>query len=203
MIKRTVDILGGVVALLCALPLLPLIALAIRLDTPGPALYRQERIGRGLRPFTCYKFRTMTVETDARKNDGITGGAKAARITRVGHVLRGARLDELPQFWNILIGDMSLVGPRPQIPKYIPIYPDTYARLTAVRPGMTGLATVRFHRKEEDALAAADDPERVYIDELLPKKFRYDLFYVQHQSLGFDCLILWWTLKAVLTRLAG
>ena len=193
--KRTMDVALCLLALPLALPLMALIALAVRLDSPGPALFRQQRVGRGGRPFRIHKFRTM------RMHDG--GGpqltaAGDARITRVGRWLRAAKLDELPQLIDVLKGDMSLVGPRPEVPRYMALYPDeARQRILSERPGITDRAAIEF-RDEELLLAHATDPERVYVERIMPVKLRYYLDYVAHRSLAGDARILFDTVRALL-----
>lgn len=171
----------------------------VKRDSDGPILYKQIRMTTGLREFYALKFRTMTV-VDA--DDGITSNDKKAnRVTKSGAFLRKYRLDELPQFWNVLVGEMSLVGPRPQIPKYIHIYPEIYKQVLSVRPGLTGLASIKFHEREERMLEEAGaDAEDVYIKKILPLKFRYNLFYVRHNNVCFDILIMWWTAKGIIRK---
>lgn len=193
------DVCGALCALLLFAPLFILLAYWVHRDSTGPILYKQIRVGLNGVHFHALKFRTMTVSDD---DDGITSVDKTAnRVTKSGALMRKYRLDELPQFWNILVGDMSLVGPRPQIPKYIPIYPDIYEQIHTVRPGMTGLATIKFHETEEKLLREAGDAaEDVYINKILPRKFHYNLFYVRYNNVCFDIQILWWTVRAILGK---
>ncbi|MBK6867857.1 MAG: sugar transferase [Burkholderiales bacterium] len=192
--KRTMDVALCLLALPLALPLMALIALAVRLDSPGPALFRQQRVGRGGRPFRIHKFRTM------RMHDG--GGpqltaAGDARITRVGRWLRAAKLDELPQLIDVLKGDMSLVGPRPEVPRYMALYPeDARRRILSLRPGITDRAAIEF-RDEERLLAASADPERTYVHDIMPIKQRYYLDYAARHSVAGDLRILLDTLRAL------
>ena len=199
MIKRFIDIVGAFTALIIFSPLFIVLAYMVKRNSVGPVLYKQVRVGLHGVHFNALKFRTMTVSDD---DDGITSADKAAnRVTQSGAVLRKYRLDELPQFWNVLVGDMSLVGPRPQIPKYIPVYPKIYKRIHSVRPGMTGLATIKFHETEERLLReAGNNAEHVYTYKILPRKFHYNLFYVRNHTVCFDIQILWWTLKGILGK---
>jgi lipopolysaccharide/colanic/teichoic acid biosynthesis glycosyltransferase len=199
--KRLIDVVGSIVGLIIFSPIMIWVAVWVAIDSKGPILYKQVRITRGGHPFLALKFRTMTEATGTGANDGITSVAKQARITKSGHVLRKYRLDELPQLWNVLVGEMSLVGPRPQTPKYVDIYSETYARINTIRPGITGLASIKYHEKEEAMIAAAGaNAERVYIEKILPMKFRYNLFYVRHSSFGLDIKIIWWTVKGMLKK---
>jgi lipopolysaccharide/colanic/teichoic acid biosynthesis glycosyltransferase len=167
-------------------PLLGAIAAAIRLDAPGPVLFRAARSGLEGRPFTMYKFRTMQVRRDV---DGpkITTHADR-RITRVGRLLRPTRLDELPQLWNVLRGEMSLVGPRPEDPHYVEMYPREARAVLSVRPGLTGLTALLY--RDEERLLVGEGWERVYVEEVMPAKLAIDLAYVERQSFWLDLKIL-------------
>ncbi len=195
MLKRLVDVVASAAGLLLLAPLFALIALAIKLESPGPVFFRQERVGRHGRPFRIFKFRTMTVAPP-------TGGvpltvAGDRRITRVGAILRRTKLDELAQLIDVLRGTMSLVGPRPEVPRYVAHYPPEWReRLLSVRPGITDFASVRY-RDENDLLAQADDPEREYVEVILPTKLRYALHYVDRPSLANDLRVIGLTLRTV------
>lgn len=187
-IKRAFDIAFSGTVLLLLAPALAMIALWVRRDSPGPAIYQQERVGRHGRLFRIYKFRTMCAGADAA-GPQITIGADA-RITRAGRFLRRTKLDELPQFANVLCGDMSVVGPRPEVPRYVALYPaDVAAQVLSVRPGITDLASLAF-RDESALLAQSADPEATYVNEVLPSKLRYACQYVQSRSLWLDLLII-------------
>ena len=187
----------ALVAFLLALPLLAVLCVAIRLESPGPALFRQERVGRGGRPFRIHKFRTMRV--DAERHGQLTVGTDA-RITRVGAFLRAHRLDELPQLIDVVRGTMSLVGPRPEVPRYVAHYPAALKDVVlSVRPGITDPASLRF-RNESAQLAAAADPEREYIDVILPAKLACAADYAAHASLWTDLGVVLRTLRVLLTR---
>lgn len=183
MVKRLFDLVGALVGL--ALLLLPglLVALAIRLDSPGPVFFRQERVGRGGARFHIHKFRTMRV--DAEQHGQLTVGHDP-RITPVGAFLRAHRLDELPQLLDVLLGDMSLVGPRPEVPRYVALYPKALRDLVlSVRPGITDPASLQF-RHEAAQLAAAADPEREYVQVILPAKLAAAAAYAAKASLWTD-----------------
>ena len=195
MFKRALDFAAAAAGLLLLSPLLLAIAAAIKLDSRGPAFYRQVRVGLHGRPFRIFKFRTMA--------DAPAGGgaeltvAGDARITRVGALLRHYKLDELPQLIDVLRGTMSLVGPRPEVPRYVEHYPPEWrARLLSVRPGITDFASVNY-RHEGELLASASDPERAYIDVVLPAKLRDALHYVDNRSLAGDLRVLGLTLRTV------
>lgn len=196
MLKRLMDIVVAGSALLALGPLLLAIALWVRWDSAGGALYRQERVGRHGRSFHIYKFRSMHTGAD-RAGPAITVG-EDARITRAGHWLRHSKLDELPQLFNVLKGDMSLVGPRPEVPRYVAMYPaELSAIVLSVRPGITDLASIAF-RNESALLAQSADPERTYVEEILPVKLGYAARYAQNPSLWQDLVILVRTAQAVL-----
>ncbi|MBK7459492.1 MAG: sugar transferase [Betaproteobacteria bacterium] len=196
MVKRLFDLLGATLALLLLSPLLLVVALAVRLDSPGPVFYRQQRVGRGGVPFKIHKFRTM------RHGAGgplLTVGDDP-RITRVGAFLRRTRIDELPQFIDVLLGHMSLVGPRPEVPRFVALYPpELRARVLAVRPGITDPASLAFI-DEARLLAAAADPEREYVQVILPAKLQHAAEYAERASLATDLGVLWRTLRLLLRQ---
>ena len=198
MAKRLFDLLCAAAALVLLSPLLLLLALAIRFDSPGPVFFRQERVGRLGVLFRIHKFRTMRVDAQAH-GLSITVG-QDARITRVGHWLRHYRLDELPQFLDVLLGRMSLVGPRPEVPRYVAHYPPALrARVLAVRPGITDPASLA-HIDEASLLAAAADPEREYIERILPAKLALQAAYAERATLRSDLGVLGRTLRVLLFR---
>lgn len=199
MSKRLFDLIVASVALCVLAPLLLLLALVVRLDTPGPALFRQVRVGRYGVPFEIFKFRTMTVAPPGAAGLLISV-AGDSRITRSGSWLRAAKLDELPQLLNVVRGEMSLVGPRPEVPRYVAHYPDSVRdEVLSVRPGITDEASIRFSR-ENDMLAGATDPERVYVEEILPIKLAIYREYIQTRSFCGDFRIIIRTLLAVRSR---
>jgi lipopolysaccharide/colanic/teichoic acid biosynthesis glycosyltransferase len=194
-IKRSVDILGASFGLLLFSPLFLILAALVKLDSSGPVLFRQERIGRGGAPFLIYKFRTMAAD---RTNEGVCITSRNdARITRVGRWLRATKLDELPQLLNVLIGDMSLVGPRPEVRHYVELFRSEYEQLLSIRPGMTDLASLKY-QDEGDVLAQVEDPEAEYVTRILPDKIELGNLYLRRASLLFDLSLI---LKTVL-RLA-
>ena len=196
--KHLFDLALALPALALALPLMVAITLWVRLDSAGPALFRQQRVGRHGRLFHIHKFRTMRVRSS--QAGPLITVAGDARVTRAGRWLRRTKLDELPQLLDVIRGDMSLVGPRPEVPRYMALYPDEARRLIlSVRPGVTDRATIEF-RDEERLLAAASDPERAYVEQVMPIKQRYYLDYVARRSLAGDVGILIDTLRAVLGR---
>ena len=195
MAKRLFDLAAAGLGLVLLSPLLLGIALWIRFDSPGPALYRQERVGRFGRLFRIHKFRTMT-HGDSTGAMQITVGADP-RITPAGKVLRRTKLDELPQLWDVLVGDMSLVGPRPEVPKYVALYPAALRdKVLSVRPGMTDRASIEY-REENALLARATDPERTYIEVVMPAKLRYAAEYVDRRSMWSDLCLIGTTVQAL------
>jgi lipopolysaccharide/colanic/teichoic acid biosynthesis glycosyltransferase len=193
--KRTFDLVFSALALLLLAPVFALIALAIRWDTPGPVFFRQDRVGRGGQPFRIRKFRTMVVDAPAL-GPAITIG-QDPRITRVGAWLRRTKLDELPQLMDVLEGHMSLVGPRPEVPQYVALYPpELRERVLAVRPGITDPVSLKL-ADEARVLAASADPERTYREELLPAKLREAVAYAEQASLWSDLRIIWATARVL------
>ncbi|MEM9343096.1 MAG: sugar transferase [Pseudomonadota bacterium] len=191
--KRGLDILASLLLLTLLAPLMATIALLIRIFDGGPVLYGSERMRTPQAGFYLWKFRTMAGEGALQPS----GGANAGRITPLGRVLRRTRLDELPQLWNILRGDMSLVGPRPPLREYVNRFPALYARVLSVPPGLTGLATLKFHRHEAALLAGAKTRaavDGIYARRCVPRKARLDTIYARHSSVLFDLQIMWWTL---------
>ena len=196
MAKRLFDLLGAGIALLLLAPLLLLVALWIKLDSPGPVFYRQERVGRHGVPFRIHKFRTMHAGAPGLP---LTVG-EDPRVTRAGALLRRTRVDELPQLIDVLRGAMSLVGPRPEVPRYVAHYPPGLReRALAVRPGITDPASLAFI-DEAALLARAADPEREYIEVILPAKLQCAADYAQQASLATDLRVLWQTLRALLRQ---
>jgi lipopolysaccharide/colanic/teichoic acid biosynthesis glycosyltransferase len=194
--KRIADIVISIVLLVVTAPLMLVAAISIVLTNDGPVLFRQVRVGLHGRKFEILKFRTMTHVGHA---SGITIG-RDPRITRVGHVLRQTKIDELPQLLNVLKGDMSLVGPRPEVPEYYALYPETDREIiSSFRPGITDRASI-IYRNEADLLAKQDDPAKYYREIILPHKVTIGLDYVRNQSLWRDFVILVDTLRAVLTN---
>ena len=191
--KRLVDVIVAGVGLVILSPMLFGSAVAVRTTSPGPVLFRQSRVGRDGRPFELLKFRSMA---DCATGTSITA-AGDARITKVGRVLRQYKLDELPQLLNVLTGDMSLVGPRPELEKYVDKYPQEYARILAIRPGMTDFAAVEY-RDEERILARTPDPEHAYVDEILPAKIQLYFKYLDDVSFRTDVSLIGKTVLAVI-----
>lgn len=197
--KRCLDVLVASAGLLLLAPLLLGVALAIKLDSPGPVFFRQVRVGRHGREFRIHKFRTMVaVQTDSdRRHRQITVG-EDPRITRVGAWLRRTKVDELAQFIDVLQGTMSLVGPRPEVPRYVALYPTALReRVLSVKPGITDLASLTY-RDESTLLARAADPEREYVEVVMPAKLAMAARYAEHPTVAGDLVILWRTLGILL-----
>lgn len=193
--KRIMDLALSIIALTLLFPLMLVVALLVKLDSPGPILFRQERVGRYGKIFRILKFRTMAHSVD---NSGpLLTNDNDERITRIGQILRANKLDEIPQFYNVLIGDMSIVGPRPEVPKYVDRYPhDLRDKIFSIRPGITDQAAIEF-RNESEMLAGKLDPERAYVEEILPAKIQLYEHYVDSQSTMLDICIILRTFRAV------
>lgn len=197
MLKRAFDIAASLFGLLLlGIPMLAIAAI-IKATDRGPVLYKQVRVGRGGREFRIYKFRTMVVNAD-KIGAQITVG-RDPRITRIGHLLRKTKLDELPQLLNVLEGAMSVVGPRPEVPKYVALYSDQQRQVLSVRPGITDLASIKYHRESELLAQAGAEWERVYIEQVMPDKLRLNLEYIERRSFWFDLKLIFQTLA----RIAG
>jgi lipopolysaccharide/colanic/teichoic acid biosynthesis glycosyltransferase len=181
--KRIFDILVSVLGLVLVSPLFLLIAMLIKLDSRGPVLFRQERIGQAFRPFLIYKFRTMV--QDAPKRGSLITYGNDARITRVGRILRNTKLDELPQLFNVLLGQMSFVGPRPEVPCYVELFRKDYEDILKVRPGITDLASLKY-RDEAAFLGNSKNPEEEYVNHVLPDKIELAKEYLRQSSFLFD-----------------
>ena len=198
MAKRLLDLTVAAVGLVLLLPLMLSIALVVRLDSAGPSLFRQTRVARGGRLFEILKFRTMTAATTP--NGPLITVFGDTRITRVGAFLRRSKLDELPQLINVLKGDMSLVGPRPEVPRYVALYPAEIREIVlSVRPGITDEAAIEFS-DESALLASATDPERAYVQEILPRKLQRYVQYARHHSVAGDVHIIARTLRRLVKQ---
>ena len=193
--KRAIDIVLSACALAILWPLLLLIALAIWIDDPGPVFYRQVRVGRNGKTFRIFKFRSMVMDAD-KKGLAITVG-RDSRITRVGAVLRKTKLDELAQLLNVLFGQMSFVGPRPEVPKYVELYTPYQRQVLLVRPGITDYASIAY-RNENDLLAGAPNPETMYIEQIMPDKIELNMKYLREISPLADIRLILKTIVAVI-----
>lgn len=195
MIKRLFDIVLSLIALLLMLPVFILISIWIMLDSRGGIFYRQTRVGRYNSDFSMLKFRTMQPGSDAKGL--LTVGGSDPRITGAGKFLRRAKLDEFPQLLNILAGQMSIVGPRPEVRKYVDLYTEEQMKVLNVRPGLTDYASLEYIQ-EDDMLAAAADPEKAYIEEMMPAKLELNLRYIQERSMWKDINIICKTVLCIL-----
>jgi len=199
--KRIFDVVVATAALVLLSPLLLVIALVIKIDSPGPVFFRQERVGRGGVPFRIHKFRTM-VHAPQTEGALLTVGADA-RITRAGAWLRRSKLDELAQLIDVLQGSMSMVGPRPEVPRYVALYPrELRDKVLSVRPGITDPVSIEF-RDESEQLARAVDPEREYVEHIMPLKLERAARYAERATLASDIAVLCRTLGLLVGRLAG
>ena len=199
-LKRAMDLVVGSAALVVFSPAIALTALRIKREDGGPVFYRAPRVGKDGRPFRMFKFRTMVVNAD--RIGGPSTAADDPRLTRVGHSIRKYKLDEIPQLINVVLGEMSLVGPRPEIQHYVDMYSPEERRLLSVRPGITDWASIRY-RNEGEILLGASDPEAAYMEKIRPGKIRLGLEYVQRQSLLTDIKILAQTARAIFVPVRG
>lgn len=191
---RLFDILFSLLGLLLLSPLFVVIYLLIIAESKGGAFYIQERIGKNNKPFGLYKFRSMRVGSDA---EGLlTVGERDNRITRTGYILRKTKIDELPQLLNVLKGDMSLVGPRPEVKKYTDMYTDEQRKVLSVRPGITDYASIEYVN-ENELLSKADDPEQMYIEKVMPDKIKLNMKYLEHYTVGEYFKIIFLTFKSL------
>jgi lipopolysaccharide/colanic/teichoic acid biosynthesis glycosyltransferase len=197
MLKRLFDLVFSTLGLIILSPLFLIIAVALKLDSKGPVFYRATRVGRYGREFKLFKFRSMVVNAD-KVGPGITG-AKDPRITRMGRFLRRTKLDEFPQLWNVLKGDMSFVGPRPEDPKYVQHYTEAQRGVLAVRPGITSPASIQY--RHEEAMLSGENHEDLYLQKVMPAKLAVDLAYV-HSAPGFvkDVGLILHTFWAILSK---
>jgi len=190
--KRALDIFAAAAGLLILAPVFAIVAVSIKLSSPGPVLFRQTRIGRHGRPFNIWKFRSMLKQS--LRNDSAITVAGDRRITAIGGLLRRFKLDELPQLWNVFCGDMSLVGPRPEVPIYVAQYTQEQRTVLSVRPGITDPSSLTY-RNEEDLLATHGDPENLYRTQILPDKLARSRNYLQNITLYSDLRIILETLS--------
>ena len=194
MLKRIFDITLSLFGLIILLPFMLIIAILIKIDSKGPVFFKQIRVTKNGKEFKIFKYRTMRVGSD--KYSQITVG-KDDRITKIGSFLRKYKLDEIPQLINVLIGDMSLVGPRPEVPKYVALYTDEQKEILKVRAGITDYASIEFS-DENDLLASEEDPEKVYIEKIMPKKIELNKKYLSEVSILTDIKIILLTIKKIL-----
>lgn len=195
LLKQIFDRIAALILLVILSPVMIVLAVIIKCTSKGPVIFRQKRVGRYLKPFNIWKFRTMRV--DSEKHGQITVGSRDPRITNIGWFLRKYRLDELPQLFNILAGQMSFVGARPEVPKYVEQYSGAMAATLLLRPGVTGYASIRF-KDENELLGGEDDPERAYVEKILPIKMGLDLEYIEELGIFTDIKTMLQTVFAVI-----
>jgi len=192
---RLCDIVFSLFGLLILSPFFLIVALWIVIDDPGPVFYRQQRVGKDNKDFGLLKFRSMRVGAD--KMSLITIGDRDPRVTRAGYYIRKYKLDELPQLWNVLIGDMSLVGPRPEVRRYVDLYTPEQQKVLSVRPGITDYASIEYI-DENTLLAQADDPDKTYIEQIMPAKIALNMRYITHPTLGEYIKIILLTISKII-----
>ncbi len=195
--KRLFDIVASTLGLIVLSPLFLVLAVLIKVDSKGPVFYRQTRVGWHNKDFRIFKFRSMRVGSD--RGSLVTIGGRDPRITKSGYYIRKYKLDEFPQLINVLIGDMSLVGPRPEVRHYVDYWTPEQMRVLDVRPGITDPASIKF-RNENELMAQANDPEQYYINVIMQEKLRLYLEYVDNQSFLYDLRLIFATLRVVITE---
>lgn len=191
---RFFDILFSIIGLVLLSPLFTVLYFLIRIESQGGGFYSQERIGKNGKPFKLFKFRSMRIGSD--KKGLITIGEKDNRITKTGFILRKYKLDELPQLWNVFIGDMSLVGPRPEVKKYTDLYTEEQKQVLQVKPGITDWASIKYV-DENKILGESKDPDDAYVNLIMPNKIKLNMVYIQHQTLGEYFKIIFTTFKEI------
>lgn len=197
MAKTALDLLVSILGLIVLTPFFIAIAFLIKLDSQGTVFYKQERVGKNGKLFKLFKFRTMGIGAD--KATAITVGERDPRITKIGFYLRKYKLDELPQLINVLVGDMSLVGPRPELKKFVDLYNNEQQKIITVRPGITDYASIAF-RNENKLLAGKADPIQFYITEIMPVKLKLNLEYIRDQSFWLDVRIIFKTIFSIFRK---
>lgn len=191
---RFFDFILGLVGLVVLAPILIVLAIWIKIDSKGPVFYKQVRVGQNGIDFGLFKFRSMVVDAD--KKGLITVGGRDPRITRSGYFIRKYKLDELPQLINVLVGDMSLVGPRPEVRKYVDLYTDEQQKVLSVKPGITDYASIEY-MDENEILGKSSDPEKTYIEEIMPEKIKYNMKYIQNKNVSEYFKIIFLTLLKI------
>lgn len=195
MIKRTFDFLMSMIGILFLSPIFIIISIAIVIDSKGGVFYKQERIGRGRIPFKLLKFRSM--QTGSDKKGLLTVGSNDSRVTKTGLFIRKYKLDELPQLFNIFMGDMSFVGPRPEVKKYVDLYTDEQLKVLNVRPGLTDYASLAYF-DENELLSKSANPEETYIQQVMPAKLRLNFKYLEKQGFSTDIGLIFRTIKRII-----
>lgn len=195
--KRCFDVTASFFGILFLLIPFAAVAVAVKCSSRGPVFFRQVRVGKNGRKFRIYKFRTMVADAE-KKGMQITVGGDS-RVTGIGRVLRKTKVDELPQLFNVFAGQMSFVGPRPEVPHYVDMYSDYQKNVLRIKPGITELASI-VYRDENDVLAKSEDPERTYIEEIMPEKIKLNMQYMQKMNVFYDIYLIFRTFAAVLKR---
>ena len=193
--KRLFDVISSLVVLCLGLPFFTLIAIAIAIDSRGGVFFKQQRIGRYKRVFIMYKFRTMKI--DAEKSSQLTIGGKDNRITRIGYFLRKYKIDEFPQLINVIKGEMSIVGPRPEVAKYVDLYSQQQLNVLKVKPGLTDYASLTYF-EEDELLGKANNPEKTYIEKIMPDKLALNIKYINDKNPFKDLIIILKTLLKII-----
>ena len=191
---RFFDFILSLVGLVVLAPIFIVLAIWIKIDSKGPVFYKQVRVGQNGIDFGLFKFRSMVVDAD--KNGLITVGGRDPRITRSGYFIRKYKLDELPQLINVLLGDMSLVGPRPEVRKYVDLYTDEQQKVLSVKPGITDYASIEY-MDENEVLGKSSDPEKTYIEEIMPEKIKYNMKYIQNKNVSEYFKVIFLTLLKI------
>lgn len=195
--KRIFDIVSSGIGLILLSPIFLILAIWIKIDSKGPVFYKQVRVGKNGKDFKIFKFRSMRQGSD--KQGLITVGGRDPRVTNSGYYIRKYKLDEFPQLINVFIGEMSVVGPRPEVRKYVDLYTEEQIKVLSVKPGITDIASIKY-RNENELLEKADDPNRMYIEVIMPDKLKYNLEYIEKQSFLYDLKLIFMTFKEIVTK---
>ena len=195
MLKRFFDIISSLVVLTMGLPFFILIAFLIGIDSKGGVFFIQQRVGKNNRNFGLFKFRTM--RSDSEKAGQITVGGKDPRITKIGYLLRKFKLDEFPQLLNVIKGDMSIIGPRPEVRRYVDMYSKEQLKVLSVRPGLSDFASIEYIN-ENELLGKSDNPEKTYIEEIMPAKLQLNRKYIEQKTFGTDIKLIFKTIRKIL-----
>lgn len=195
-IKKMFDLFFSLIGIIITIPILILVSIMVKLTSKGPIIFKQERVGKNKKIFYIYKFRTMT-DYDDKASDRQVTVINDQRITRIGRILRKYKIDELPQLYNVLKGDMSFVGPRPEVKKYVKFYEEEYDEILKIKPGITDLASIEYI-DENTIISKYSDPEKIYIEEVLPKKLMLNKRYIEEMSIKNDILIILKTIKKII-----
>nr|WP_286408695.1 sugar transferase [Myroides marinus] len=197
MVKRLFDIISSGIGLIFLSPIFLFLAIWIKVDSEGPVFYKQVRVGKNGKDFKIFKFRSMRQGSD--KKGLITVGGRDPRVTKSGYYIRKYKLDEFPQLINVFVGDMSVVGPRPEVRKYVDLYNEEQLRVLSVRPGITDIASIKY-RNENELLEKAEDPDKTYIEVIMPDKLKYNLEYIDKASFVYDIKLIFMTFKEIVTK---